>query len=332
MGGSDGALMRQAAVSYAYVALWVALSSGVIVFNKYILHTYGFPFPVSLTMWHQLFCSALAVTAVHVLRIVEPIAMTPDLYVRKIVPIGVLYAASLWLSNSAYLHLSVAFVQMLKALMPVAVYSTGVVFGIDKFNWSMFLTMFVITFGVVVASYGEINFVVIGVAVQLGAVVVEALRLVLVELLLNRAGLALKNPFLTMYYISPCCFVCLLVPFLYVEYDQLMSPAATWHWDSTVFVGNACTALGLNIAVYLLIGKTSALTMNVASVIKDWVCIGLSNLLFYAPITLTQIGGYCVAFVAVGYYNVLKLRAAKAHAAALEKGKGGGTEEGSDRK
>ena len=77
MGGSDATLLRQAAVSYAYVALWVALSSGVIVFNKYILHTYGFPFPVSLTMWHQLFCSALAVTAVHVLRIVEPIGASP---------------------------------------------------------------------------------------------------------------------------------------------------------------------------------------------------------------------------------------------------------------
>ena len=30
-------------------------------------------------------------------------------------------------------------------------------------------------------------------------------------------------------------------------------------------------ALGLNLSVYLLIGKTSALTMNVAAVIKDWV-------------------------------------------------------------
>ena len=31
---------------------------------------------------------------------------------------GLLYAASLWLSNSAYLYLSVSFIQMTKALMP----------------------------------------------------------------------------------------------------------------------------------------------------------------------------------------------------------------------
>lgn len=36
----------------------------------------------------------------------------------KTLGIGALYAASLWLSNSAYLHLSVSFIQMTKALMP----------------------------------------------------------------------------------------------------------------------------------------------------------------------------------------------------------------------
>jgi hypothetical protein len=36
----------------------------------------------------------------------------------------------------------------------------------------------------------------------------------------------------------------------------------------------------LNLSVFLLIGKTSALTMNIAGVVKDWILIGLSVLLF----------------------------------------------------
>ena len=36
---------------------------------------------------------------------------------------------------------------------------------------------------------------------------------------------------------------------------------------------NALTAFALNLAVFLLIGKTSALTMNIAGVIKDWMLI-----------------------------------------------------------
>ena len=36
----------------------------------------------------------------------------------------------------------------------------------------------------------------------------------------------------------------------------------------------------LNMAVFLLIGKTSALTMNIAGVVKDWMLIGLSVAMF----------------------------------------------------
>jgi hypothetical protein len=43
---------------------------------------------------------------------------------------------------------------------------------------------------------------------------------------------------------------------------------------------SACTAFALNVSVFLLIGKTSALTMNVAGVIKDVVLVYLSMSLF----------------------------------------------------
>ena len=47
-------------------------------------------------------------------------------------PAGVLYAASLWLSNSAYLYLSVSFIQMTKSLMPGLVYASGVALGTEQ--------------------------------------------------------------------------------------------------------------------------------------------------------------------------------------------------------
>ena len=37
---------------------------------------------------------------------------------RTIVPIGLLYSGTLWLGNSAYLFLSVSFIQMLKVSTP----------------------------------------------------------------------------------------------------------------------------------------------------------------------------------------------------------------------
>ena len=43
---------------------------------------------------------------------------------------------------------------------------------------------------------------------------------------------------------------------------------------------NALCAFALNLAVFMLIGKTSALTMNIAGVVKDWLLIWFSFSVF----------------------------------------------------
>ena len=53
-----------------------------------------------------------------------------------------------------------------------------------------------------------------------------------------------------------------------------------------------CTTFCRLQAVFLLIGKTSALTMNIAGVIKDWMLIFFSYYLFGAPVTALNLLGY----------------------------------------
>jgi hypothetical protein len=40
--------------------------------------------------------------------------MTKDMFIQSILPIGLLFSGSLILSNTAYLYLSVSYIQMLK--------------------------------------------------------------------------------------------------------------------------------------------------------------------------------------------------------------------------
>lgn len=138
--------------------------------------------------------------------------MAASEYARRVIPIGVLYAASLWLSNSAYLYLSVSFIQMTKSLMPGLVYSCGITLGTEKFNISSALNMLLIAFGVVVCAVGEENLVMKGLVQQLIALLFEAARLTLVQILMTGKGIKL-NPLQSLYYVSPACLVCLLVPF-----------------------------------------------------------------------------------------------------------------------
>lgn len=82
---------------------------------------------------------------------------------------GLLYAGSLWLSNSAYLYLSVSFIQMTKSLMPGLVYASGVMLGTEKYSRGVTLNMLLIAFGVVICAIGEMNLVFRGVVQQLTA-------------------------------------------------------------------------------------------------------------------------------------------------------------------
>ena len=67
--------------------------------------------------------------------------------------------------------------------------------------------------------------------------------------------------------------------------------------------------------MFLLIGKTSALTMNIAGVIKDWMLIFFSYSVFKAPVTATSLLGYVFCCSGVVVYNHMKLQAIKAKVA-----------------
>ena len=260
----------------------------------------------TLTMWHMFFCSALAVGLVKSGK-VQAIDMSTETYVRAIVPIGACYAFTLWVGNAAYMYLSVSFIQMLKALMPVAVFAVGCSFGTDRFDWATMANLLVVTAGVAIASAGELNFNLTGVACQLASICAESVRLVLVQILLQSRGLKL-NPITTLYYVAPCCFAFLLIPFAALELGKITTDA-NLVVNPFYMVTNAGAAFALNMAVFLLIGKTSALTMNIAGVAKDWMLIGLSVAVFRSAISQLNLLGYMVAFTGVCWYNFQKLRA-----------------------
>uniref|UniRef100_A0A7N0TAU4 Sugar phosphate transporter domain-containing protein n=1 Tax=Kalanchoe fedtschenkoi TaxID=63787 RepID=A0A7N0TAU4_KALFE len=328
-GGSlSNSVLKSILLSYSYVAIWIFLSFTVIVYNKYILDPkmFNWPFPISLTMIHMLFCSTLAFLLVRVFNVVEPVSMSLDLYLKSVVPIGLLYSFSLWFSNSAYIYLSVSFIQMLKALMPVAVYSIGILFKKESFKSNTMANMLAISFGVGVAAYGEAQFNGRGVMLQLGAVAFEATRLVMIQILLTSKGITL-NPITSLYYVAPCCLAFLFVPWVIVELPTLRD-TSSFHLDLPVFGTNSLCAFALNLAVFLLVGKTSALTMNVAGVVKDWLLIAFSWSVIKDTVTPVNLFGYFLAFLGVGWYNHMKLQGLKANEALKRAAQVAGDEEG----
>ena len=84
----QGRIMKEVIKSYSYVLLWMSISISVILFNKWLLAFSGFPYPITLTMWHMLFCSTVGFLCVRIGKFVKPHNMSAHDYLRRVMPIG----------------------------------------------------------------------------------------------------------------------------------------------------------------------------------------------------------------------------------------------------
>ena len=84
----QGRVMKEVIKNYSYVLLWMSISISVILFNKWLLAFSGFPYPITLTMWHMLFCSSVGFLCVTVGKVVKTHNMSAHDYLRRVMPIG----------------------------------------------------------------------------------------------------------------------------------------------------------------------------------------------------------------------------------------------------
>jgi len=277
----------------AIIPVWIVLSSTVILYNNHLYTTLNFRYPVFLVTWHLTFAAIgtrVLQRTTHLLDGAKDVHISKDMFVRSILPIGLLFSASLILSNTAYLYLSVAYIQMLKAFTPVAILLISWSFRIQEPNRKLAVIVFMISTGVALASHGELHFNLIGFITQAAAVAFEASRLVMIQLLLH--GLKM-DPLVSLHYYAP---VCALINSLVLPFTEGLAPFYELaRIGPLILLSNACAAFLLNVAAVFLVGAGSGLVLTLAGVFKDILLISGSVLLFGTQITPLQVFGYSVA-------------------------------------
>lgn len=74
-----------------------------------------------------------------------------------------------------------------------------------------------------------------------------------------------------------------------------MEAHGMWNLQPLVLILNSLCTFALNLSVFLVISHTSALTIRVAGVVKDWMVVLLSALLFAdAKLTIINLFGYAI--------------------------------------
>lgn len=108
-----------------------------------------------------------------------------------------------------------------------------------------------IVIGVMIASLGELKFVLLGFLVQVAGIMFEAIRLVMVQRLLSSSEFKM-DPLVSLYYFAP---VCAAMNFCVAMFTELPRLQMTDIMDVGVWtlLANAMVAFGLNVSVVFLV-------------------------------------------------------------------------------
>jgi len=305
--------MFVAALGFGYVAC----SSGLIAYNKFLITEERFPYAISLVLIHAIFCSCFA----GLLFLVKPslfpslsdpakkVNVDADLILKGALPIALLFSAQLVLSNTAYMHSSLAFLQMMKEANLVLVYTFSLMACLEKFSWRSCGILVFIIFATTMTIHGEVNFSYTGFCIQGVGQLFECCKIVLQAMLLSSAGRKLDALTYVML-VMPLCAVILSAGIgILMMFPQEHFLVPSFHhleqwWPH--LLANACVAFLLNVVIALFVKNSSAVAFILAGVCKDAAIVATSMVLLREVVTLVQGIGFGLQLGGILLWSLIK--------------------------
>jgi len=297
---------------------YVCVSAGLIAYNKYLIHADRFPFAVPLVFIHAVFCSCCCL----ILYLVQPklfpslsdperkVKIDCDLIFRGALPIALMFSGQLALSNTAYLHSSVAFLQMMKEANLALVYTMSLAVAIEGFNWRGASILVAVVAATLLTIHGELHFSLTGFTIQGMSQFFECTKIVLQAMMLSQAGRKL-DALTYVLVVMPLCAVLLGSALLFLVFvhptQHLMTPtwAVLMHWWPHL-LANACVAFALNVVIALFVKHSSAVAFILAGMVKDAMIVFTGVLFLSEIISALQAIGFTMQLGLIFVYTLTK--------------------------
>lgn len=178
----------------------------------------------------------------------------------------------------------------------------------------------VMTAGVVMMVFGEVDFHLGGFALIISAAFFSGFRWALTQILLLRNP-ATSNAFSSIFFLSPVMFVTLLTLALLVEgVPELVEGIAALQEDRGAWMAPlyllfpGCVAFAMTASEFALLKRTSVVTLSIAGIFKEVVTIAAAALVFDDRLTFVNFVGLVTTMVAIAAYNWFKISKMRAEA------------------
>eukprot|EP00041_Stephanoeca_diplocostata_P014146 m.253930 g.253930 ORF g.253930 m.253930 type:complete len:329 (+) comp19598_c1_seq4:354-1340(+) len=292
--------------SVSAAILYLLAGPSLIILNKRLLTQLDFHYPMvlgSIGLGFSFLCTFAALQCGYVKPTVK---ISWDFFFRRVMVIGFAQACTFKFGMQAYLHLSVAFIQMMKSITPATTMTALSLLGKIPPSDEV-MAVVVICGGTLMAAYGEMQLTMIGLMCVCLSEVAECARLVMTQLLLTDMKFSIVDALL---YITPCGFFWLMSGALVFEYDDMVQQNAYVIFLENIPLFFAAAVLGLivNTAGFLVIQTSGAVAIKVLGTARNAGLILFCFVFLGEKITGLEAMGYTIALSAFSYYSLLQIR------------------------
>lgn len=282
----------------------IALSISIVLLNKTVYTTYGFP-NMTLTCIHFL-CTTIGMFCCRAMRLFEPRALP----LLKMIPVSMTFCGFVVLTNLSLQTNTVGTYQLIKTMTTPCIIVLQTYFYNRSFSLGVKLTLVPITLGVLLNSYFDLQFSILGICYAAAGVLVTSLYQVWIAEKQKEFGV---NSMQLLYYQAPLSAigVGLIIPF----FEPVIGPGGLfgpWSAEALRMVGlTGAVAFAINLSIFWIIGNTSPVTYNMVGHLKFCLTLAGGFLLFRDAVAPVQILGIILTFSGILAYTHFKLEELK---------------------
>eukprot|EP00099_Drosophila_melanogaster_P020784 NP_647817.2 uncharacterized protein Dmel_CG14971 [Drosophila melanogaster] len=274
----ENMMMQMAVGTLAIIFLYLALSISLTFYQTDINRQ--MPFPLAIVTYHLVvkFLLAAAARRIYRMRVGRSrVQLDWRLALRKMAPTGVASAIDIGFSNWGLALVPISLYTMTKSSTIVFILLFAIAFGLEKKSWYLVSIVGLIGTGLLMFTYKSTDFNALGFFFILFASLSSGLRWSFAQFIMQKSKLGLHNPIDMIYYMQPWMIASLVPLVIGIEGAGLIAVIEDLHnhtsneitWAIARISAGALLAFLMEFSEFLVLCKTSSLTLSIAGIFKD---------------------------------------------------------------
>ncbi|KAM9296683.1 solute carrier family 35 member C2 [Gastrophryne carolinensis] len=317
------AILWKVLLTVGLVLFYYCFSIGITFYNKWLLKTFHLPLFMTLVHLLMIFImSALSRTIMICYSNRSRVILPWSDYLKKVAPTALATALDIGLSNWSFLYITVSLYTMTKSSAVLFILFFSLLFKLEELRPALVLVVLLISGGLFMFTFKSTQFDTRGFILVLAASCLGGIRWTLTQILMQKAELGLQNPIDTMFHLQPIMFLSLFPLFIGIEGLHMATSQQLFCYENSqelfVLLGTlglgGLLAFGLGYSEFLLVSKTSSLTLSIAGIFKELCVLLLATRLLGDQMSLLNWFGFAVCISGIALHVTIRTTHSKGEA------------------